>query len=272
MAKETLIKGISVGIITLFMSLAALPALGTGDSFINRETNKELGIARTMNAPNDAWDCNTIEIELTEYRSDGACETRVVQLSLDAAREILKAFQNTQDSRETFRILKKHELIPRDTVLEDWRKGMYDRAKTLGILPGDIQDFFHLNREVARLKLPFMLSALSKVDAVSIIGSGIRIGVPSYRGLLKLMTGFRFMDLFDIRGGLVGIISTKNVIRQHSFVAIPSVMGMIGFVGMHLHIPFILDIYTGFSALTFAGGAGIHTVDILPLLPNPNRG
>lgn len=270
MEKERLMKGISVGIITLFMSLAALPALGTGDSFIKGETNRELGITKTMNAPYGAWDCNTIEIELTEYRSDGTCETRIVRLSLDAVREILKAFQNTQDSMETFRILKKHGLIPRDTLLEDWRRGMYERIKTLGILPGDIQDFLRLNREAARLKLPFMISVLNKVDAVSIIGSGIRVGVPSYRGLLKLMTGFRFMDLFDIRGGLVGIISTKNVIRQHSFVTIPGIMGMIGFVGMHLRIPFILDIHTGFSALTFAGGLGIHTVDVLPWLSNPD--
>ena len=149
---------------------------------------------------------------------------------------------------------------------------MYDRAKTLGVLPGDIQAFFQLNRESERLKLPFMVSVLNRVDAVSIISSRTRIGVPPYRGLLKLMTGFHCMDLFDICGGLVGVISIKNALRQHSFVAIPSVMGMVGFVGVHIHIPFILNIYTGFSALTFAGGLGIHTVDLLPWLPNPDRG
>jgi hypothetical protein len=215
---------------------------------------------------------NTIEIELTEYRSKGAGETQVVELSLDAVREILKTFQNPQDSLDTFRILKKHGLIPRNTFLEDWKKEMYDQAKTLDILPGDIQAFFQLNRETARLKLPFLVSVLNRVDAVSIIGSRIRFGVPFYRGLLKLVTRFRFADLFDICGGLVGIISTKNVIRQHSFIAIPSAIGMIGFVGVHIHIPFILNIYTGFSALTVAGGLGIHTVDLLPWLSNPNPG
>ncbi len=269
MVKEIVMKGVTLGIITLFMSLTMLPALSTGQSFIGGETNRELRIAKTMNAPSEARD-NTIEIELTEYRSDGTCETRVVELSLDAAREILKTFQNPQDSMEKFSILKKHGLIPRDTLLEDWRRGMYDRAKTLGLLPRDIQAFFHLSMESARLKLPFMISVLNKVEAVSIIGSRIRIGVPSYRGLLKFVTRSRFVDLFDICGGLVGIISTKNVIRQHSFMAIPSVMGMAGFVGVHIHIPFILNIYTGFSALTCAGGLGIHTVDLLPWLTNPD--
>ena len=272
MVKEILVKGVSIGIIILFMSLTALPALSMEHSFIGGETNREQGIAKTMNDCVEGRDSNTIEIELTEYRSKGACETQVIELPLEAVREILKTFQKPQGSMETFRILKKHGLVPRDTLLEDWRKGMYNQAKTLDILPGDIQDFFQVNREAARLKLPFLASAFNRVDAVSIIGSRIRVGVPFYRGLLKLMTHFRFVDLFDICGGLVGIISTKNVIRQHSFVAIPSAIGMIGFVGVHIHIPFILNIYTGFSALTLAGGLGIHTVDVLPWLSNSNPG
>lgn len=272
MVKEIVIKGLSVGIITLFMSLTALPALSTGHSFIEGETNRKLGTSQTMNTPSDGRGSNTIKIELTEYRSDGKCETQIVELSMDAAREILKTFQNPQYSMEKFSILKKHGLIPRDTLIEDWRRGMYDRAKTLGIFPENIQAFSQLSRESTRLKIPFMVSVLNKIDAVSIISSRIRIGVPPYRGLPKLMMGFRSMDLFDICGGLVGIINTKNVIRQHSFVAMPSVMGMIGFIGVHIHIPFILNIYTGFSALTYAGGLGIHTVDFLPWLPNPGMG
>ena len=272
MVKEIVMRGVSVGIITLFMSLTLLPALSTGHFFIGGETNRECRIAQKMNALSMARGSNTIEIKLTEYRSDGTCETRVVELSLDAAREILKTFQNPQDSKEKFNILKKHGLIPKDTLLEDWRRGMHDQAKTLGVLPGDIQTLFQLSRETARLKLPFLVSVLNKVDAVSIIGSRIRIGVPFDRGLLKFMTRFRFVDLFDMCGGLVGVISTKNIIRQHSFVTIPSVMGMVGFVGVHIHMPFILNIYTGFSALTFAGGLGIHTVDLLPWLPNPDTG
>jgi len=272
MVKEIFMKGISVGIITLFMSLTAFQALGTREAFIVEEKNRDLGIEQTMNVLSEAKKCNTIEIEIIEYLSDGSCKTQVAELSLDAAREILKTFQDTQESRETFSILKKNGLIPRDTRIEDWRRGMYDRAKTLDVRSRDIQAFIQLNREAARLKLPFMVSVLNRVDAVSIISSRTRIGVPPYRGLLKLLTGFRFVDLFDICGGLVGIINIKNVLRQHSFVTIPNVMGMIGFVGVHIHIPLILNIYTGFSALTFAGGLGIHTVDLLPWLPTPNRG
>jgi hypothetical protein len=269
MTKEILMKGLSIGIITLFMSITVLSAFSTGQTLNKKETDQERGITNTMNAALGTRG-NTIEITLSEYRPDGTCVTRVVELSVKAAREIIKTFQNPQDSPEKFNILKKHGLLNRDATLNDWRNGMCDRAKSLGILPGEIQTLFHVGMESARLKVPLMINGFSKVDVVSVIGSRTRIGVPFYRGFMKLFTRFRFVDLIDVCTGLVGIINTKNLIRQHSFIAIPSIIGMVGFVGMHMHIPLILNIYTGFAALTCAGGLGIHTVDFLPWLPLPN--
>lgn len=269
MIQEIVRKGLIIGIITLFMSLTALPALSTGQLINLGDKNRKFGITEAMDTPLETRG-NTIEIELTEYRPDGSYETRMVELPLDMVREIMITFQNLKDPISGFTILKKYGLIPEGTRLEDWRRGMQNRAQTLGVLPGNAKALFQLSMEAARLKLPFMVSVLNRVDAVSVIGSRTRIGFPFYRGLVKFLTRFRFVDLFDICGGLVGIINTKNLIRQHSLVTIPSVMGMVGFVGMHIHIPFILNIYTGFSAMTFAAGLGIHTVDFLPWIPNSN--
>ena len=113
-----------------------------------------------------------------------------------------------------------------------------------------------------------MISFFNKVDAVYVMSTRSRIGFPLYRGLLKFVTRFRFIDLVDLSGGLIGIVNARNVLRQHALVTMPSVLGLGGFVGMHIHIPFILNIYTGFSAVTFAAGLGIHTVGWLPWIPD----
>lgn len=57
------------------------------------------------------------------------------------------------------------------------------------------------------------------------------------------------------------MVETKGLLRTHTMAAVASFMALAGFVGVHIHIPFILDLYNGFSAMTFAVGLGMKYIN-----------
>ena len=68
------------------------------------------------------------------------------------------------------------------------------------------------------------------------------------------------LDLVNMCWGALGILETKGLLRAHSLVMVPSILVMSGFVGIHAHIPMLLNVYNGFSAMTFAAGLGPHNI------------
>ncbi len=135
---------------------------------------------------------------------------------------------------------------------------MRERAALLGL---DQQDANNLNDEEAAgrlLRMPLLLNFFCKVNAAYILSGEAGVGLPPLFGMVKFFGGHRVaqFDLFDVCWGAFGVLQTKTLFRQHSMVTMPSLLGMAGFVGIHVHVPFMLNIYNGYSAITFAAGLG----------------
>ena len=267
MKKGFFMKGLAVGVIALFIGLTAIPVFGAAQppSLRDRGTNGngEEAPGNVEGGMNEG-----MKVEVTEYLSDGTCVTRLIWLSRDAIAELEDTFGTIETVDEGVSVLKKYGLVREDMNLEEWRDGMLEKAKKLRISPLKVLSLVTLSMTKAHLRLPVMVSFLNKVDAVYVMSTRSRIGVPPYRGLLKLVTGFRFVDLVDRCRGMVGIVNARNLLRQHSLVAMASAMGLAGFVGIHISIPYILNIYSGFSAMTVAAGLGMHTVQPFHWLPS----
>lgn len=200
---------------------------------------------------------------VTRYTADGSTEQRAVTLSLQAVQTLKDKITEATTTEQRFSLLQEYGLLSDDASLDAWKTGMQERAALLGL---DQQDANNLNdgEAAARLlRMPLLLNFFCKVNAIYILSGEAGVGLPPLFGMMKFFGGQRVaqFDLFDVCWGAFGVIQTKTLFRQHSMVTMPSLLGMAGFVGIHVHIPFVLNIYNGYSAITFAAGLGPHSIN-----------
>lgn len=205
----------------------------------------------------------TTQAYVTRYRADGSAEQRAVTLSVQGVQAFKDKFIEANTAEQRFSLLQEYGLLPPDVSLEAWKAGMEQRAAALGL---DQRDANNLNDEDAAgrlLRMPMLLNFFCKVNAMYVLSGEAGVGMPPLFGIMKFFGGQRVaqFDLFDVCWGALGVLQTKTLFRQHTMVTMPSLLGMAGFVGIHVHIPFVLNIYNGYSAITFAAGLGPHSID-----------
>lgn len=257
-------KGLVVSVIVILCSLAVMPVIRGLDVSSSKEGYGEIYCSSNSY---DELQEHFIDVELVEYKPDGSIVKRIVPLKENIVNELKNKLTNAITVEERFPILKEYGLIPDGTLLDDWEKGMYEKAEILGLTETKVNEITSEYRRTTNFRLPILLTFFSKIGAVFTLGGRVRMGFPSYVGMTKFFRGFRFFDLVDVCWGLFGVVDAKNFLRGHSLVTMPGFMCLAGFVGIHIHIPLLLNIYTGYSAMTFAAGLGFHDVTFLPWIP-----
>lgn len=238
-------KGLVTAVVAIFFGLALMPAIGEAN-FILKDTE---------------WngDEKSIEIEVTEYKSDGSTEKRIVILKQNVANDMKEELINAKTTEERLSILKKYNLISKEITSEKLKEGMYERAKEIGFI----------KKEIQKIAPPVLISFFNRVDAVYFFGNSLRIGLSPIIDLLYLIAGWgmKKIDFIDMCWGMFGVVSTSGILTSHAFVGMPSIMCLAGFVGYSIKFPLTMHIFTGYSVMTFAVGLGIHDVSFLPWLP-----
>mgnify|MGYP001033652279 FL=1 len=206
---------------------------------------------------------HTTQAWVTQYNADGTTEQRAVTLTQQAIQRLKDRLTEVSTAEQRFSLLQEYGLLSSDASLESWKAGMEQRAASFGL---DQRDADNLNdADVLPMlpKMPLLLNFFCKVNAIYVLSGEAGIGLPPMFGIMKLFGGQRVaqFDLFDICWGAFGVIQTKTLFRQHTMVTMPSLLGMAGFVGIHVHVPLVLNIYNGFSAITFAAGLGPHSIN-----------
>ncbi len=185
---------------------------------------------------------NTINTEIFEYNGNGIVGKRMVKLSMEQINELKNG-----NIEQKMKLLRKYGLIPQNDFNWDKKLQKFENKTSFTFL-GDI---FHM---------PFILTSFCKVNAVYVLGGNSRFGF-SLTGVKKFFGSSLFSyDAFNVCYGALGVVEAKGLVRSHTMVMVPSFMMNIGFVGVHIHVPLLLDIYHGYSAMTFAIGFGMKSV------------
>ena len=231
-------KYVVLGVVVLFIALVFTPTTHAG--YINELNSKG----------------ELIQIEISEYNSDGIIENKIFSLTKKEVNDLKMELLNSKTIEKQLFILKEHELIPENINTEDLENDMYKRASSLGITE-DTQP------EKSRIKLPILLKFLKKVNIVYFGGVSLNIGLKFIIRIINLLPFINLptLDLADICGGLFGVTTTRGILSNNTLITFPGIVGMIGFVGYRIRFPFLMHIYTGFSAVTFGLGLGIQIKD-----------
>lgn len=226
--------------------------IGVRESYVNDNTRNYKEMQEKL-----------IEAEIIEYNPNGLTEKKIVALSESKANELKNKLMSTETMDERFSILQKYGLIDKIS-LDRWKEGMYKKAAEIGLMEDNVKKISPKYVTAGIFNLPILLNFFCKVNAIYIISGGARLGLPPIMGFTKFLGSSRVFsfDLMDMCWGVFGVLETKGLLRNHALATIPSFMCLAGFVGIHVHIPFILDLYNGFSAMAFAVGLGLHTINL----------
>lgn len=235
-------KGVAISAVVIMISLVFLPVLNS--------------TAETVD------DSEKLTAEITEYRADGSVVQNVIMLTSTMAQDLKTAILQTHNQEKRLKILRDYGLLPEEINSERWQSGMMQRANTVGLNTNDVYEITANSAKLGLFKLPFILNFFCKVNGVYILGGNARLGLPPLLGFLKFFGNSRIMtmDLVDMCWGAMGILETNGFLARHSLVMVPSFLIMAGFVGVHVHIPLVVNVYNGFSAMTFAAGLGPRNI------------
>ena len=185
---------------------------------------------------------NSIKTEVFEYNGNGIAGKRMVKLSMEQMSKL-----NNGNIEQKMKLLREYELIPQNDFIWEEKLQRFENRTSFTFI-GDI------------LHVPFLLTSFCKINAVYVISGNARIGLP-ITGMKKFFGSSLFSyDFFEACYGGVGVVEAKGLARTHTLVTVPGFMMNIGFIGVHIHVPMMLDIYHGYSALTFAVGFGMKSV------------
>jgi len=235
-------KFLVLGIIAILLSLAFTP-ITTAD-----ENNQP----------------ETIGIEVTDYLADGTTKTRIIEMSKDIINNLKQEIINTKTLEEKVQILKNYNILPADTKISDWEIGMQQKADSMGFNPLQLDS-------KTKLKLPVMLTPLKQINSVAIGSTSTRVGISPIIKIVNALLKIKLprMELLTTYTGLISVTNARGLIVSHTMINLFSFNAMVGFVGTAVKIPFIMNIFTGYSVLSYSGGLGLHlkTVDLssLPL-------
>jgi hypothetical protein len=247
-------KGLVIGLAAIFLTIAIMPAMGS----INHEK-----AAIKQDIYKEGYEDEKkemIQVTVTKYSPDGAITSKQISLEVKEAIELKTRLYTTTKMEERYSLLKKYQLVPLDTTLEDLKIGMYELLSSNGITLQTLMKDISSLEESMKLKLPIMLTLLSHIDAVYLIGNSLRVGCTPVTMALNRLFGWNVkgIDLVDVCWGTLGIINARGMLGTHAFVCMPSYMFMAGFVGYAVKFPLSYHIFSGYAVATLAVGMGIH--------------
>lgn len=224
-----------IGVITLFLILALSPVIQA-----NNKTKNSVEL---------------LEIEIEEFKGDGSVEKNIIQLTKKELNDLKNEILSTRSVEGQLLILKKYNLIPEDKTIYDLEKEMFKKASNLGININEKSTILHF-------RLPILLQFFKKVTATYIGGISTNFGLKFLVKIINRVLGINLptFDFADFSGGLFGVVTTDGLLlkNSHTLITFPGFSGMIGFVGFRTNFPFLLHTYTGYSAVTFGLGIGMH--------------
>jgi len=192
-----------------------------------------------------------INVEITQYDENGIAEKKTIKLPYHIV-EMLKEKLIKANDNERTKLLREYGLLPEHEMKYPVRDGNNINTTVYG--------------KLGLINVPVLFSTFSRVNAIYVLNGGIHLGIP-ITGTRKFFGSNVFSyDLIDMCWGAIGIVETQGLVRTHTLITIPSVLLMGGFIGIHIHVPMLLDIYHGYSAMTFAVGLGFHSINFNPLL------
>ena len=230
-----------LGVLALLLTLAFTPATQAEDDRDFTEVKEKL-----------------FNIEIEEFKADGSIEKKVFEITQNEINKLKNELLSTESIEERLLVLKKYNLIPQDKAVEELETGMYEKADRFGITPDDAP-------QKTKLKLPILLQFFKKVSATYFGGISLNFGLKFIIRIINLLPFINLptLDFADFCGGLFGVLTTEGLIfkNNHTLITFPGISGMFGFVGYRIKLPFLMHIYTGFSAVTFGVGLGLHIKD-----------
>jgi hypothetical protein len=231
-------KIVILGVVALFIALVFTPTT-------------QAGLANELNLKEEL-----IQIEISEYKSDGLIENKIFTLTKKEVNRLKSELLNSKTIEEQLLILKENGLIPENVNNKDLENGMYKRASSLGLTED-------LSAEKSSFRLPILLKFFKKVNIVFFGGVSLNIGLKFIIRIINLLPFINLptLDFTDICGGLFGVTTTRGILSNNTLITFPGIVGMIGFVGYRIKFPFLMHIYAGFSAVTFGLGFGIQIKD-----------
>ena len=196
------------------------------------------------------------KVEVIDYKADGTKELRTIFFTDFEIKELKDKLLNSETLEERLGVLKEFKIISKDQTVEDWFEGMQEKAANLGI-----KNTNYLTR--TKIRLPIMISAFNKVNAVSIGSTSTRLG---FSPIIKIVEKLIKLDLpradiLDLSSGLINVLDVKNPLAKHFIISTFGFSGHVGFVGTAVKLPFLLNIYSGYSALSIHFGLGLHLKD-----------
>ncbi len=244
-------------------------AIFVGVSFMPMVTTQNFSLLKGKNSipagggDGNAAQENCVSAEVTRYGADGSVEKKVISLPSGEAKELKERLVAAKTDDARFFILKEYGLISREQSLQSWKNGMLKMAERMGLTESRAEDASSAYAEAGIFNLPVLLNFFCKVNAIYIISAEAHLGFPPVIGLNKLFGSSKMLkfDIADMCLGAFGTVETKGLLRTHTLAAVASFMALAGFVGVHIHIPFVLDVYNGFSAMTFAVGLGMRNIE-----------
>ena len=254
--KRNMRKSLAVAVIAIFLGISFMPVVNT--SISNGGGGTTFHAAKSSNSAQES-----VDVEMTSYAPDGSVSEKVVSLPLTEIRELKERLVAAKTADARFFILKEYGLISREQSLAGWRGGMLGKADSIGLTDEIAMDASSSYAAAGIFNLPILLNFFCKVNALYVLSAEAHLGFPPLIGFNKLFGSSKMLkfDIADMCLGAFGMVETTGLLRTHTLAAVASFMALAGFVGVHIHIPFVLDVYNGFSAMTFAAGLGLRNIE-----------
>ncbi len=194
------------------------------------------------------------EVEITVYQADGSTETSQFVLNQEKMQTLcnlaLKGSEN-----ELLNCVVEFGLLD-ESFLQDEVMSSVD-------LPTEAKEtLFQLDK--IKAGLPVIVSPLSKVSSVTLLGGSKRIGVtPILRIVEKLLpVNLKRADVLATTTGLFGVVSTQNMLCNKALAGMFVGVIYLGFVGVSVKIPGLMHIFSGYAALTISSGVGLKSRNV----------
>jgi len=245
-------KWLAVGIILLFVGLAAAPVISANDDVV---------ASKIFSIPAKE---KMVSITVLEYKPDGTIEKSVVKMSYRQAIDYKSELKDINDLDSRLSLYKKYKLIPQNVTDETLRQGMEEKAlrfqPEIEKIQSKISHWKNNNSLFQRIYKNF------RCNVGGWIGGGFRIlgGSSFITGYINGLSGFlqitwyllRSIDLFQFHVGLLGYLrAEEGDLPDIDFVGLFCSYFLLGFVGY-----FILDPPLPTIFFTFDGGFVGHAV------------
>lgn len=211
-----------------------------------------LCIIPAINADEKITESDLTEIEVTNYNPDGSITTEMISIKKSDMQNLKNKLINTESIDERLEILKEYDIVSKDQTANDLYQGMLKKSNKIGLDRSILS--------IPKFRPPIMVSLFNKVTSVSVGGFSTRIGVTPLIKIINLILKLNLprLDIIDTTTALVGILNVNNPIAKHTMVSAFGFFGHVGFVGTSIKFPIAFHVFSGYSALTFGMGIGIH--------------